>query len=132
MGLENEMFNHEQVELKVKHHFSPGVYVRELFIPAGVMLTGKIHKTEHLNIISQGTIKIIDPESEYEVSAPTTILSKPGTKRVGLAITDTVWMTVHENKSNTTDIQELENQIVVDSFDNLDKFISREDKKCLS
>ena len=30
-----------------------------------------------------------------EVSAPFTMVSRPGTKRVGLAIEDTVWTTIH-------------------------------------
>jgi len=41
-----------QVELKVVHHFSKGVYARELHIPAGVILTGEIHKFKNLNILS--------------------------------------------------------------------------------
>ena len=45
-AMENLMLQAPQVELKVIHHFSKGVYARELHIPAGIILTGQIHKFE--------------------------------------------------------------------------------------
>ncbi len=50
VDLENAMLKmtDRQIELVTIHHFSPGIYMRELRIPAGVTLTGAIHKTEHL------------------------------------------------------------------------------------
>ena len=35
------MLKGDTVELEVKHHFSDGLYARELFIPAGVCLVGR-------------------------------------------------------------------------------------------
>ena len=46
MQIEKEMLEHEQVEMPVTHHFSKDLYARELFIPAGTLLVGKIHKHE--------------------------------------------------------------------------------------
>ena len=43
-----------QVECPLKHYFAPGVYLREIFMPAGSVVIGKIHKTEHFNIIQKG------------------------------------------------------------------------------
>jgi len=57
--MERLMRQAPQVELKVKHYFSKGVYARELHIPAGVILTGEIHKFENLNILSQGKIEVL-------------------------------------------------------------------------
>ena len=42
------MLKGDTVELETKHHFSDGLYARELFIPAGVCLVGALHKTTHL------------------------------------------------------------------------------------
>jgi len=59
IALENLMKEQPQLELKVVHYFSPGVYARELHIPAGTMLTGKIHKYEQLNILIKGDMSVL-------------------------------------------------------------------------
>ncbi len=103
-------------EAPVTHHFAPGVYAREMLIPAGVMLTGKIHKTEHLNIISAGRILVIGMDgSQKEVVAPAAFVSKPGTRRAGLAIEDTTWTTIHPTQH--TDLALIEDE-VIEKYDN--------------
>lgn len=94
-AIENLMRQYPQVELKVKHYFSKGVYARELHIPAGVILTGEIHKFENLNILSQGKIEVLTEKGMQEVEAPFTVVSPAGTKRIARAITDCVWTTIH-------------------------------------
>lgn len=85
----------DQIELKTKHHFSEGVYARELHIPKGVMLTGHIHKYENLNILTKGKLKVLIGSGLQIVEAPLVVVSPPGTKRVALALEDTIWITVH-------------------------------------
>lgn len=84
-----------QIELEVKHYFSYGIYARELHIPAGVILTGHVHKLENLNILSKGRMKLVSEFGMRELEAPFTVVSPPGTKRIALAITDCVWTTIH-------------------------------------
>src|SRR5574340_659286 len=43
----------------VNHHFTDGVYAREMHIPAGHVVVGKIHRHEHLNFISKGRATVI-------------------------------------------------------------------------
>ncbi|MDB5607780.1 MAG: hypothetical protein JWP25_4680 [Bradyrhizobium sp.] len=92
--LEAEMLKHERIEIPVKHHFSPGVYAREITIPAGTLLTGRIHKFEQLNILSGGTISVLTQDGMQEVTAPFTVVSPPGTKRIAYAHTDCTWTTI--------------------------------------
>lgn len=106
--LEDAMLQGETTEIDTKHHFAGGVYAREIFIPAGTTLTGKIHKTEHLNIISKGDISVATEDGVQRIKAPYTIVSKPGTKRVGYAHEDTVWTTIHGSKEKDLDKLELE------------------------
>lgn len=94
-ALEDLMRLEPQVELKVINYFSYGVYARELHIPAGVMLTGEIHKLENLNILSKGEISVMTEEGMVRVQAPFTVVSPPGTKRIALAHTDCIWTTIH-------------------------------------
>lgn len=94
-ALEALMKVQPQVECKVIHHFSKGVYARELHIPAGVILTGEIHKFENLNILSKGKIQVLVGGDIQEVEAPFTVASPPGTKRIARTLTDCVWTTIH-------------------------------------
>jgi hypothetical protein len=106
-------------ELPVKHHFAPGIYMRELFIPKGVALTGKIHKTEHLNILAQGELTVWTEAGMKRVKAPYVVTSLPGIKRVGFAHEDSTWITVHHNPENVEDVQKLEDLLVTNNFDDL-------------
>jgi len=100
-------------ELPLKHHLCNGVYARELFIPAGVVLTGKIHKTKHISIIMQGDISVMTEEGMKRIKAPAVIESEPGMKRAGFAHTDTIWITIHPTQ--LTDVKEIEDSLFYDS-----------------
>jgi len=77
VGIRDKIFTAEalmrempQIELKVVHHFSKGVYARELIIQANVTLTGEIHKFENLNILSKGSMLVSTEEGIVKVEAP--------------------------------------------------------------
>jgi len=118
LELEAEMRKFPQVELEVRHHFSPGIYARELHIPAGVMLTGKIHRHEVLNIVSQGRLSVYKNGRLEEIEGPCTFLSSRGTKRAGYVHEYTIWTTVHA--TNETDLDLLEEEIIAKSFEELE------------
>ena len=101
------------LDLPVKHYFSQGVYARELFIPKGTVLTGKIHKYQQLNIMSQGDLSVLTEDGVKRVKAPFTIVSPPGTKRVAYAHEDTVWTTIHGTE--LTDVDEIESAFIAQS-----------------
>lgn len=116
LRLEAEIAAMPQVELETVHHFSPGLYARELRIPAGVVLTGKIHRTEHINVVSAGRMVVYSEDGGVrEICAPFTFISKPGAKRVGIALEDTVWTCFHA--TSETDLDKLESDLVADSFE---------------
>ena len=54
--LEAVLFNCPQIDCPLVHRFTPGMYIREIFMPAGTMLTSMIHKTEHPYVVSQGKV----------------------------------------------------------------------------
>ena len=104
----------EQTELPLKHSFAPGVYARELEIPAGTLLICKIHKHRHHNFLMKGSILVLTETNGVELlQAPLMIVSEEGTQRIGYAITDTLWTTVHENKDNSVDLDAIEERTVV-------------------
>jgi len=105
----------EKADLPIKHSFAPGIYAREMTIPEGSLLIGKIHKHRHHNFLMKGSIIVLTESKGVELlQAPLMIVSEPGTQRVGYAITDTIWTTVHENKDNTEDLGIIEKRTVTD------------------
>lgn len=103
------------VTIEPKHYFADGIYAREIFIPKGTTLTGKIHKTTHLNIISKGDISVVTEQGIRRVQAPCTIVSPPGTKRVGYAHEDTVWTTIC-GRGDEVDTDRLEAILIADDY----------------
>jgi hypothetical protein len=106
-----ELAKLKQVECPVKHMFAPGVYLREIFMPAGSIVIGKIHKTEHFNIIESGRCLIRHDDGEVEtLQAPLTFVSKAGVQKILYIEEDTVWKTVHVTPE--TDLVKLEEILI--------------------
>lgn len=118
--LEAALFAGDTIELPVKHHFSRGVYARELFIPKGTVLVGKIHKFSQVNIVSKGDISVLTEDGIKRVTAGAHIVSEPGIKRAGFAHEDTVWTTIHG--THETDLDKLEDELIAASFEDYDAF----------
>jgi len=114
----------------LKHTFSDGIYVREIFIPKGMLIVGKIHKHDHPNFLMEGRVKVVTEAGEEYVNAPCSMISPAGTKRALYAETDLVWITVHNNPTNTRDMSILEKEIIAEDFTVYDKYI--ESKKSIT
>lgn len=114
--LENAMFEmtDKHIELPVEHIFTPGMYCRQIFMPAGATVTSKIHKTEHVYIISKGRVIVATDEGSVELEAPHTGVTKPGTKRALYIVEDTIWTTMHPTE--LTDVDEIEKQIIAPTY----------------
>lgn len=109
--LGHEFAKLDQVDCPLQHFFAPGVYVREIFMPSGAIVIGKIHRTEHLNIIEQGSVLLIGEDGSREIlSAPCTFVSKAGVQKVLQILEDCRWKTVHV--TNETDVPTLEAMLV--------------------
>jgi len=103
----------------LKHTFDPaGAYARELLLPAGSIVVGKVHVHAHLNIVSRGYCKVWTTDGEKMIDArlkPVTFMSEPGTKRVVFSLEDTYWTTVHLTEKQ--DLKEIEDEIIVPESD---------------
>lgn len=105
----------------LKHSFADGMYVREIFIPKGTILTGKIHRHEHPNFLLQGEVIVVTEDGGREhLKAPLSLISKAGTKRAVMALEDTVWVTVHLNPTGTMDLREIEDYVIAPNYEALE------------
>jgi len=64
----------------LKHSFTPGIYVREIFLPKETMIVGKIHKHEHPNFLMSGEVLVVTEGGGKEyLKGPMSIISPAGT-----------------------------------------------------
>ena len=95
----------DPVILPLKHHFADGIYAREMFLPAGALITGAVHKTKHMCILSQGRVRVATDDGPVELVAPATLIAYPGAKRAIYALEDSVWTNIHA--TTETDLDKL-------------------------
>ena len=97
-----------KVDLPLEHTFPPDMYVRKIFMPAGTIVTSRVHKFEHPFFIMQGRVSVIsENEGSVVYTAPHSGITKPNTRRFLYIHEDTVWATVHTNPENSTDHEAL-------------------------
>lgn len=108
--LQSLMLKGDTIDLETRHHFSDGLYARELFIPAGVCLVGALHKTKHLYTVVKGKCRVSSQFENLEIEAPFMGETIPQTKRVIYAVTDCVWITYHP--TDLTDVEEIEKALL--------------------
>ena len=109
-ALQSEMVNMPQAELKTDHYFSGGMYCRRVFRSAGTLIVGKIHKEDHLFMCASGQIMAWTENGMKTLNAGDIVESKAGTKRVTLALTDAIGITIH--KTNEKDLKIIEKQLI--------------------
>ena len=116
-ALESHPCKYEDLEkaCPVTHRFSPSLYLREIFMPAGTLIVGKVHKTEHFNIILKGTVSVYTIEGAEYHEAPCTFISKAGIQKVVPCHTDCIWQTTHV--TNSTDLKEIEAEVIAEGYD---------------
>jgi len=114
-SVESFALKQEQVEIPLVHHFSKGVYAREITVPEGSLIVGKIHKHQSMSIMSKGEMSIMSIEGIVRVKAPYTVVSEPGIKRLAYAHEETVWTSIHG--TDETDVEKLEADLVTLSYD---------------
>lgn len=118
-GLETHMQGMaEQLSIDdmTRHYFASGVYCREMTIPAGVVVVGKLHKTEHLAVLLSGRVRITTEEGSQELDAPQVMIAPPGVKRVAYAITNTRWLAIH-SVGDERDLETIEERFIAKDFD---------------
>jgi quercetin dioxygenase-like cupin family protein len=108
--LQAEMATMPQAELQTEHFFSPGMYCRRVFRPAGTLIVGKIHKEPHFFLCAMGEIIAWTETGMRRLQAGDVVESQPGTKRVTLAVTDAIGITIH--KTDKTDLEEIETELI--------------------
>lgn len=85
------------------HHFSDGLYAKEMIIPAGYMVGSHAHAYSHLSLLAKGDVIIEVDGVAREVSGPACIEIKAGCEHKVFAKTDAVWYCVHATEATCAD-----------------------------
>ena len=117
-----DVFVGNSEELPLTHTFSEGIYVREIFIRKGLFAIGKIHKLEHTFFLMKGKMLFCSEEGVKEIEAPYYGNASAGTKRVVIALEDSIFVNVHPNPKNIREIEKLENTFVVSSLEEYNNY----------
>ena len=115
----------QPVDCPLFEGFTPGCYLREVFMPAGTIVLGHQHKTEHWNIVTQGRCSVLMDGVISEFKAGDRFVSKPGVRKALRIHEDCKWITIHP--TDETDKEKLEELLIVKS----ETFLLNQDQKRL-
>lgn len=106
----------------LKHSFSEGVYIREMFMPMGGLVIGKLYKISHTWFLLSGELEVAtDKGNEYYIG-PCYVNAPEGTKRVLHAVTDVVFVNVYPNPKNIIDTDKLEEILTCSSYKEYEEY----------
>jgi hypothetical protein len=104
--IEAECVDLPQGDAPVIHHFGPGVYVREVHLPAFSLVVGHAHRQPHLNIFLSGSLALLDDDGTVKVlHAPYLYTSQPG-RKVAFTLSPCVWQNVVATEERDIDALE--------------------------
>lgn len=108
----------QPVEYPLNHVFKPGRYIRTIFLPAGTVIVGKIHKHAHPYTIWQGRVTVVtEGDGREEIRGMYRGISPAGVKRAIYVHEDTIWTVEHE--TDLTDLKEIEDAVIAKSYTEL-------------
>jgi len=108
--LQKEMAVLPQLVLVTERSISQGMYLRKVYRPAGTLIVGKVHKEPHFFLCAKGEIIAWTETGMRHLYAGDVVESKPGTKRVTLAVTDAIGVTIH--RTDKTDLDDIEAELI--------------------
>lgn len=104
--VESHLLDLPQVECPVVHHFGPGIYIREVTLPAGTLAIGHAQRFDHLNIMLTGAVAMVGDDGQTKVlRAPMIFVGKPG-RKLGYVLETCIWQNVYA--TDERDIDKLE------------------------
>ena len=105
-------YGEDRADFPTFHHFTPGMYAREIHMAAGSIVTSYVHRYEHPYVVSQGDCFVFTDTLRWQrIVAPYFGITKAGTRRLLVMSAYTIWTTFHA--TSTTEIEALEREIFI-------------------
>ncbi len=94
--LEQALLELPQINMDTTHYFSGNMYGRQITIKAGDLITGRIYKLDHFEIMLEGDITIFSADGgKKRYTGFNIIEAKAGKRQAGEAHKDTTWLTIN-------------------------------------
>ena len=101
--LESAFLDLPQADCPITHRFSPGIYIREVVMPADSYVVGHHHKTVHFNNMLSGRLTILNEDgTKTELVAPQSFISPPG-RKIAYIHEDVIWQNVFATDERDVD-----------------------------
>lgn len=110
----------------VEHIRVPGLYGRKATAFADAVVVTYVHKVDHFTFILDGEAFVIDQDGNRSyVAAPAFFITRAGTQRTLVAITDITWMTVHPDQGTTEeDDAHMEDIMCCTTFEDYEAYVA--------
>jgi quercetin dioxygenase-like cupin family protein len=93
------------------HHFSEGLYAKEMELKEGSFAVQHKHKYDHLSILAKGRVRVLfDGELSKEYVAPACITIIKDINHAVYALEDSVWFCIHA--TSETDVETIDKVLI--------------------
>ena len=98
--------------LDLAHHFSDGLYAKEIPLKKGSFAVQHKHEYSHLSILAKGRVlvKIDESDDVEEFVAPACINIEAGKHHGIMALEDSVWFCIHATEE--TDLDKIDEVLI--------------------
>ena len=110
----SEQFKQQQgrfdVDLGILHHFSSGVYAKQMHLPKGFTALSHAHVFDHLSILAAGKVIVKTDDTTRVYESPACITIEKNTNHSIEALEDTVWFCIHA--TDETDVNKVDEVLI--------------------
>lgn len=92
-----------EIDLKIRHHFRDGMYMKEMVLPARHMAHSHKHNFDHFSFVTKGRVQVEVDGVTTTLDGPDCILIKADAVHKITAITDTTWYCIHATTETDPD-----------------------------
>ena len=95
------------------HHFSDGLYAKEMKLKKNAIASQHKHNYDHLSILAKGKVQVLfDGGVVKEYAAPACINIVKGINHSVMALEDSVWFCIHA--TSETDVDSIDNVLIME------------------
>lgn len=92
-----------EVDLGTQHHFSSGVYAKQMMLPKGYFAVSHAHEYDHLSILASGKVVVKTDNGEETFTAPACLTIKKHLHHSITALEDAHWFCIHSTDETDSD-----------------------------
>ena len=90
-----------ECDIGTVHHFSDGLYAKQMTFPAGYEALSHAHKYSHLSVLAKGRVVVKTDQWTKEFTAPACIEIKAGVHHRIVSLEDSAWFCIHADRKST-------------------------------